>query len=177
MTDLVEPADVVITLKVSFPSGLRGDRGACRNKKKGPTFSNISADLSCWSQLIIPIEALYGITIMMVKFSILLFYVRLFGTVASFVLYVRVAMAIIFCWMVSVVLETFLLCRPLAFNWDTTVPGGVCGDRNAAYIVAGALNVGTDLLVMLLPMPNIWKLQMPVSQRVGLVGVFGIGFL
>lgn len=165
MADLVSPADVVITLKVSDPSVFT---------KSSP---GESTNLPCLSQLIIPIEALYGITIMMVKFSILLFYVRLFGTVASFVLHVRIAMVIVFCWMMSVVLETFLLCRPLAYNWDTTVPGGVCGDRNAAYIVAGSLNVGTDLIVMLLPMKNIWKLQMPLSQRLGLVGIFAIGFL
>lgn len=135
-------------------------------------------DSHCLSiQLIIPFEVLYGITIMMIKFSILLFYVRLFGTAPSFVLLVRIFMVIIFCWQVSITLETFLLCRPLAYNWDTTVPGGVCGDRNAAYIIAGSLNVGTDLLVMLLPMPNIWKLQMPMSQRFGLVGIFGIGVL
>lgn len=114
---------------------------------------------------------------MLVKFSILLFYVRLFGSAPSFVRTVHIVMTVIFCWMVSIFLETFLLCRPLAYNWDTTVAGGVCGNRNAAYIIAGSLNVVTDLIVMLLPMPNIWKLQMPVSQRFGLVGIFGIGVL
>ncbi|KAI1387562.1 uncharacterized protein F4822DRAFT_406930 [Hypoxylon trugodes] len=125
-------------------------------------------------KLIIPFEALYGVTLMFVKWSILLFYQRVFGASKSIWWVTYAVMAIIFLWMVSVILETFLLCRPLAYNWDTSIEGS-CGDRNTVYVVAGATNMATDFMVLLVPVPIIWKLKMPVSQRVGLMATFGLG--
>ncbi|OTA93660.1 hypothetical protein M434DRAFT_64332, partial [Hypoxylon sp. CO27-5] len=126
-------------------------------------------------KLIIPFEALYGVTLMLVKWSILLFYQRVFGTSrTSFLWVTRVTMFIVFLWMVSVVLETFLLCRPLAYNWDTSIEG-TCGDRNAVYVVAGATNMATDFMVLLMPVPIILKLNMPISQRLGLIATFSLG--
>ncbi|KAI1204348.1 uncharacterized protein F4807DRAFT_447797 [Annulohypoxylon truncatum] len=126
-------------------------------------------------KLIIPFEALYGVTLMFAKWSILLFYQRVFGVSRSSVRwFARATMVIVFLWMVSVVLETFLLCRPLAYNWDTSIKGS-CGDRNTVYVVAGATNMVTDFMVLLIPVPTIWKLSLPISQRIALTATFGLG--
>lgn len=85
-------------------------------------------------------------------------------------------MAVIVLWAISVILETFLLCRPLAFNWDPTIKGS-CGDRNTVYVTAGALNIVTDFMVIALPLPHVWKLQLPFARKVGLVVMFSIGIL
>lgn len=127
-------------------------------------------------QLIIPFEALYGITLMLIKFSMLRFYARIFAKNQAFYWSVRAAALIIFLWMVSVVLETFLLCRPLAYNWDTTIDG-VCGNRQAVYVGAGVSNMITDFIVLLLPVPFVWKLQMRTASKVGLLAIFGLGIL
>ncbi|KAF3761233.1 hypothetical protein M406DRAFT_221390, partial [Cryphonectria parasitica EP155] len=127
-------------------------------------------------KLIIPFEALYGITIMLIKFGVLSFYGRMFALTSWFKLSLRITAATVFLWMASIVLETFLLCRPLAYNWDTSIEG-VCGDRNAAYVIAGVMNMITDFMVLLLPVPAIWQLKMPTGQKVGLVGVFSMGVL
>ncbi|KAI1101969.1 hypothetical protein F4804DRAFT_314559 [Jackrogersella minutella] len=125
-------------------------------------------------KLIIPFEALYGVTIMFIKWSILLFYQQIFGNNKSAKWFARATMVIVFLWMISVVLETFLLCRPLAYNWDTSIEG-TCGDRNTVYVVAGATNMVTDFMVLLLPVPIIWNLKMPTSQRIGLMATFSLG--
>lgn len=127
-------------------------------------------------KLIIPFEALYGLTLMFVKLAVLRFYSRLFAPSVWFTWGVRVTAAAVVLWMVSVVLETFLLCRPLAFNWDTTIDG-VCGDRNAVFVIAGVTNMITDFMVLLLPVPCILKLQMPPGQKFGLLLVFCMGIL
>lgn len=87
-----------------------------------------------------------------------------------------IAIGILIAWATSVVLETFLLCRPLSFNWDTTV-NGVCGDRNTVYVSAGALNVVTDFMVMGLPIPHIIALQLPARKKIGLIFMFSLGLL
>lgn len=106
----------------------------------------------------------------------MLFYMRIFGSKQSFRIGVFVTMTIVWMWSASVILETFLLCRPLAYNWDTTIDGS-CGERNATYVVAGTLNLITDLMVMVLPLPHIWKLQLNVAKKVALLSVFCIGLL
>ncbi|KAL4789422.1 hypothetical protein BDV19DRAFT_397043 [Aspergillus venezuelensis] len=126
---------------------------------------------------ILPLEALYGIVMSLVKTSIMVFYLKIFGTKKSFRISVGITMTIVWLWAISVVLETLLLCRPLAFNWDTTIPGGSCGNRNATYVVAGTLNLVTDLMVMGLPIPHIWRLQLGVAKKIALSVVFCMGLL
>lgn len=106
----------------------------------------------------------------------MLFYMRIFGSKRSFQIQVTITMIIVWIWSASVILETFLLCRPLKYNWDTSIPG-TCGDRNATYVVAGVMNLITDLLVMALPIPHIWKLQLGTAKKISLCGVFCLGLL
>lgn len=79
-------------------------------------------------------------------------------------------------WAVSVVLETFLLCRPFNYNWNLTVKH-TCGDRKESYIAAGAMNLITDLMVLSLPIPMVWKLKIPRRNKIILFVVFGMGVL
>ncbi|KAJ5885374.1 hypothetical protein N7495_009884 [Penicillium taxi] len=125
---------------------------------------------------ILPLEALYGIVLGLVKTSILLFYSRIFGTKKSFRISLIITMCIIWAWAISVILETLLLCRPLKYNWDTSIKG-TCGNRNAGYVIAGTMNLITDLMVMGLPIPHIWKLQLNTAKKAALSSVFCIGLL
>ncbi|KAJ5116245.1 hypothetical protein N7456_000593 [Penicillium angulare] len=104
------------------------------------------------------------------------FYLRIFGTNNSFRIQVAITMTIVWVWSASVILETFLLCRPLKYNWDTSI-SGVCGNRNATYVVAGTMNLITDLMIMALPMPHILKLQLGTAKKIALCSVFSIGLL
>ena len=113
----------------------------------------------------------------LIKSSVMLFFMRIFGSKQSFRLCVLVVMVLVWLWAISVILETLLLCRPLAYNWDMTLPNGVCGNRNATYVVAGTLNLITDLMVMALPLPHIWKLQLSIPKRVALSLVFCLGLM
>lgn len=123
----------------------------------------------------LPIETLYGMSMSTVKCSILLFYLRIFVN-RSFRIAARVCIVISVCWGMSVILEGFLLCRPLALNWDPTIKG-TCGDRHSAFVAAGALNMITDIMVLLLPIPTVWNLQMPRANKVALCAVFALGLL
>ena len=76
-----------------------------------------------------------------------------------------------------VILEAFLLCQPLAFNWDKTIPGGFCADQHAAYISAGIINLIIDVSIIVLPMPMLWGLQMAMMRKVALTAIFSLGAL
>lgn len=38
-------------------------------------------------------------------------------------------------------------------------------------------NIVTDLIMLLLPMPVIWRLKLPTKQKIALTGVFLLGSL
>ncbi|PWY88277.1 hypothetical protein BO70DRAFT_259365, partial [Aspergillus heteromorphus CBS 117.55] len=106
-----------------------------------------------------------------------LFFSRIFGRQRFFRICTTIVMVISWLWATSVILEAFLTCRPLAYNWDITIPNGVCGNRHAAYIVAGMLNLLTDLMVMTLPLPHVWRLQLGTPKKLALCFVFCLGLL
>jgi len=122
------------------------------------------------------IEALYGVCLALIKSAIMVFFFRIFGTKNSFKISVAIVTTIVWLWALSIILETLLLCRPFAYNWDSSIKG-VCGDRNATFVIAGTLNLVTDLMVMGLPLPHIWKLQLSLGKKLALCFVFCLGLL
>ncbi len=85
-------------------------------------------------------------------------------------------MALTMCYFAMVLLETFLLCRPVAYNWDDYVHG-TCGYEGLAYILQGIMNLLIDVGVIIVPMPMLWSLQMPFSKKMGIAAMFSIGVL
>lgn len=70
----------------------------------------------------------------------------------------------------------FVICQPIAYNWDTTI-GGHCGNSQLMWYITGIFNILTDLMVLLLPMPYIYDLQLPLYKKLALMCTFGIGLL
>lgn len=61
------------------------------------------------------------------------------------------------------ILIAFLICRPLAKNWDQSITTGSCGNQRASWIAIGATDILADVCVMMLPIPMLMKLQMPLA--------------
>ena len=40
-----------------------------------------------------------------------------------------------------------------------------------------SVNMITDVLLMVMPIPMIWQLKLPTASRVGLVAIFAVGSL
>jgi len=127
--------------------------------------------------MIIPCQILYGIGLGLIKTSMMVLFLKLFGTKLGLRIAIYITGAIVWGWALSIVLESFLICTPIGFNWNPMVPGGRCGDRNAAFVAAGVLNMVTDLMVMALPLKYVWELQLPVGRKIGLSVAFCIGLL
>lgn len=132
--------------------------------------------LTVFFKILIPVQILWATSLAATKCSILLFYCRVFP-IPRLQLTAKILAVVVFLWCSTVILCSFLLCRPLAYNWDPTLPGGICGDRVASYVSTGVLNIITDVAVLCLPLPVIWKLQMRTASKIGLLVVFTAGFL
>ncbi|KAL3455726.1 hypothetical protein BJX64DRAFT_297339 [Aspergillus heterothallicus] len=125
-------------------------------------------------QLIIPLQFLWVLSLSCTKISILLLYLRIFP-VRWLVVSSWATMAVIVMWAIATILAGCLICRPFAFNWDQTIPGGKCGNQVTSFTVTGVINLVTDVIVLVLPMPSLFKLQMAMYKKVTLIAVFGLG--
>lgn len=68
-------------------------------------------------------------------------------------------------------------CHPINKNWDITVTGGSCVNQPVLYFATAAVNIASDVILFVLPLPMVFKLQLPFKQKIGLMGIFTIGSL
>lgn len=121
-----------------------------------------------------PAQLLWGAANTCVKISIVHLYIRIFpGRLFSKFCYGVIILTS--CYFLSVLLEAFVLCKPVSYNWDKTIPGGKCANENLAFLLAGITNLLIDAIVVILPIPMLWRLQMPLIRKLGVLGMFGLG--
>ncbi|KAK6219176.1 hypothetical protein LQW54_002425 [Pestalotiopsis sp. IQ-011] len=83
--------------------------------------------------------------------------------------------AIVVMWALATVLVTLFLCKPIAFNWDTTIAGGKCGNTLASWKSTGIVNIVTDVIILLLPVPSLCKVQMVLYKKLVIIAMFTLG--
>ena len=130
--------------------------------------------LVLWAKRAKITEYAYHFAVMLSKLCILCLYLRIFTTRT----YRRItkglaAVLIVFCF--ACVLVTSLSCRPFAYIWDNTIEGGYCIDLLAFFRSVSIPNLVTDLIILVLPLPVIWKLHVTFAQKVGLTFTFLTG--
>jgi len=125
---------------------------------------------------LLAVQLIWAASLGATKVSICLFYISIF-VIRPFRVAAYYVMAASIAFSLMVIISTLCICRPLAVWWEPALPGGHCGNRNALWLAVGICNISTDLLVLSLPIPIVWKLQVPRVNKVALSGIFGLGFL
>jgi hypothetical protein len=67
-------------------------------------------------------------------------------------------------------------CTPLSHLWHP-VPGGWCRQLTTEEYTSVAFNLVIDLGIVILPMPVLWRLQMPLRNKIFVSVMFGIGLM
>ena len=117
----------------------------------------------------------WPITQTAIKISILLFYSNLFIK-RYFLVAAYTTIAVVSVWCVEQIAASLLLCRPISYHWNTDQEGH-CGNVMASCLAGAAINVLTDLVILVLPVPIIWSLNIPLKSKLSLSFIFGLGFL
>lgn len=97
-------------------------------------------------------------------------------TSKGFIIATKLAAVLVVLWALAATLTALLICRPLAYYWDQTLDGS-CSDMVLTYQIAGSLNIATDVIVLLLPLPYLFRLELALQTKLALVATFAIGFL
>ena len=105
----------------------------------------------------------------------LLLYLRLFPTTRYRIIVITslVVIPILGLWMI---LSSVLFCIPVADFWS---PRSLdrCLPRTPVWFLNAALQIVTDLWIVVLPMPMWAVLRLPRRQKIAVVVLFGLGVL
>ncbi|KAI0198324.1 hypothetical protein F4808DRAFT_462803 [Astrocystis sublimbata] len=130
--------------------------------------------LTLYSLFFVPGEVLWAAANTSVKLSTLSLYTILFPS-KKFSRICYGMMGISAAYFLSVFLETFFLCKPIQYNWDKSIPDGQCSNQNLAYLLAGVTNLVIDAIIVALPMPKLYGLQIPLARRLAIGAMFALG--
>lgn len=108
-----------------------------------------------------------------VKLSVLDLYIQIFRN-KHFRIVSYVLMAVSIGYLIMVVLEAFLLCKPFAYSWNK-LRKGHCGNERRVYLSSGGVNLFIDVMIVILPMPMLWGLQLGLHKKIALTFIFGLG--
>ena len=115
---------------------------------------------------------------MITKTAILLLLGRIFAPQRTGLLYIMVHLLI---WLNlifygAVTMVKVIQCIPRERIWDVAVDGN-CIDLTAVLKTTGIFNTISDFLIFILPIREIWKLNMERRQKIGVSAAFTIGLL
>lgn len=69
-------------------------------------------------------------------------------------------------------------CKPIEANYIPELPGAKCSmSVVGTFILSGSVNMALDVLLVLLPLPVVWKLNTSRRKRLGISLMFGLGIL
>ncbi|KAF2197508.1 hypothetical protein GQ43DRAFT_402891 [Delitschia confertaspora ATCC 74209] len=120
-----------------------------------------------WGSLI-----MYYLALGTTKSSILLQYNRVFQT-KKFRLTCNLVLLAVIVYSIWTVFGSIFACYPIKAFW--TKERATCIDQFAMWFTNAGINILTDLVIIILPMPVIRRLNLAKKQKGALIGIFAVG--
>ncbi|KAH7044539.1 hypothetical protein B0J12DRAFT_577841 [Macrophomina phaseolina] len=108
-------------------------------------------------------EMLYTTGLACSRLSLVALYYRLFG-VSSMRYFLHVFVFIIIAWAISTYIPSIRTCWPIESFWDGTNQN--CIDLFKFYVGVAIGSIITDVGLMILPLPYIWRLNVPRYRKI-----------
>lgn len=116
----------------------------------------------------------YKFAINMSKASILLLYIRLFGTADWFRYLCLGMLGCVGTYCIVSVIATIFQCTPVIRAIDKSIPG-TCIDLARFWFANAGFAISTDIIILLLPVPLVCKLKISRQQKLALIAIFAVG--
>lgn len=142
------------------------------------------------------VENLWTVAITLIKFSVLLLYLRLFANFKVARWTIRALMGVVSLWGIVVVStnpehfsdqfanyigQSFLTvfrCNPISRGWEVPTARGTCITKGAHLLFGSTVtHIITDVAILAIPIPVVSELQMQLAQRLILCCIFSLGGL
>ncbi|KAI0474344.1 GPCR, PTH11-type [Xylaria cf. heliscus] len=120
-------------------------------------------------------QILYAVGLGFIKLSIARTFQRIYFT-HKFKIAAYIGMGAVVAWVLQTVFIGSLICQPVELNWNPDVRGH-CGNEKAAFTSVSAVDILTDIYLLLLPMRPLYYLQISRIQKIYLGLIFSGAFL
>ncbi|KAF2625039.1 hypothetical protein BU25DRAFT_346751 [Macroventuria anomochaeta] len=126
-----------------------------------------------WLQLSKVLEFTYTPAVMFAKLAALFLYHQLFEVTSYRRIIIGIGVIIVLQGVVSLILA-FSICRPFRYFWTQAVDpdDGTCGDVMLFYKSYSIPSLVTDVAMLVLPWPILFKLHIPTAEKIGLILTF-----
>lgn len=120
-------------------------------------------------------EILYVFNLVWTKLGILLMYYRIFRF-PYFKLWAYIVGTFVILWVICITFLFIFICVPVQKLWYPYLEGR-CINQVGTWISNAVSTIVTDLIILCLPIPQVWSLQLRRSEKMALTLAFGLGFL
>ncbi|KAM0425359.1 hypothetical protein ACHAPT_009416 [Fusarium lateritium] len=132
------------------------------------------------SKWVLVVEQMQIITIWTMKYCLLLMYNRLTFVIQLMSLRQNIAVKFVAAYVTIgvVIMEILYLgvwCRPFNEYWAVPPKNTQCSAATNHLIVNTVLNISSDVMIILIPMPIFLKSQLPLKRKIVLCAVFALG--
>lgn len=112
------------------------------------------------------------------KLSLLFFLIRIFRT-THLNKWIWIAVAFQSAFTVAFALVTIFQCTPVAYVWQSWSGEytGKCINVNAASWSMAAIGIAFEIVVLSLPIRELWKLNLSLSKKLYTIAMFSLGFV
>ncbi|KAI1283471.1 hypothetical protein F5Y07DRAFT_349786 [Xylaria sp. FL0933] len=133
--------------------------------------------ITTFFKYLVPISIWYFATITITKLAICKLYLTIFPKqIISVILYITAFVLI--ATPVATTISLLAACRPFSANWGPShVQNTHCLNKEAIFVWGTIPNIVTDVILLAVPLPVIWKLQVTTKVKLALSFTFIIGSL
>ncbi|MCJ1259543.1 hypothetical protein MMC24_007381 [Lignoscripta atroalba] len=135
---------------------------------------NIAA--SRWFKILYVFEVFYTAALAVTKYSIMLFYWRIFKTPHFKAALITIAV-LVTAWFIAIGVAGITECLPVSDLWEVFLTGrpGRRISLSKFFLGSAIPNIITDWTLLVMPLPLVWRLRIPNSQKIGLTTIFLLG--
>ncbi|KAI5921183.1 hypothetical protein F4810DRAFT_379274 [Camillea tinctor] len=122
-------------------------------------------------------EVISAFSLGITKVSVLLFFRRLFP-VRCFCIINNILIGVTLAWGIAYTVATAVRCSPVSTFTDRFEAeyNYFCVEEYAIFLLSyTGCDLALDIIILLLPVPMVWRLQMPWRQKLAVAGIFLLG--
>ena len=138
------------------------------------SWPTVALKLIFFAQAWMASDALWAAANTSIKVSIVHFLITIFRSNWSFLKIAYAVVILVSAFGIALLLGDLLTCRPISKLWHPSRPG-VCEKAFPYLIALSSCNMTIDLIIIILPMPMIWGIQMAVRRKIELTVIFALG--
>jgi hypothetical protein len=132
-------------------------------------------DIVLMAKLLVVAEVLYVFNLVWTKLSFLMMYYRIFRF-PYFKRWAYIIGTFVALWVVCITFLFIFTCVPVQKLWYPQLPGR-CINQVGTWVANAVSTIASDLATLILPIPQVWRLQLRKSDKIALTVAFGLGSL